>query len=245
MIQPIVLYNPASSVLKEPTQRVDIENEKDETIVLVQDLVDTLDWTGGLGLAANQLAIRKRVCVVRLGDDTISMINPEIVSQDGEVDSVEGCLSIPDLTIAVKRYRDITVKYIDPNGFVDREIQVGFPNSVVIQHEIDHLDGKTIIDNITPMQRSLLGNKLKRIARGTVPIDYVGMIWKPSTRSWALVGSRSKLMEMNIYRMKLMNELAKSMNQLGEGDGSTDQTNQEVEANIEAKENTPGEVNQH
>lgn len=245
MIQPIVLFNPASSMLKEPTLPVDIENEKDETIVLVQDLVDTLDWVGGLGLAANQIAIKKRVCVVRVGNEVIPMVNPEIIERSGTEDSVEACLSFPDIVMTVQRSKDITVRYIDPTDFSTKEIVVEFPNSVVFQHEIDHLDGKTIIDDMTPMQRTLMANKLKRVARGTVPIDYVGLIWKPSTRSWAIVGSRQKILEMNIYRMKLMQELAKSMKDSGELDGSTVQVDQEGEEGIQAKENTSREVNQH
>lgn len=240
MIQPIVLYNPASSILKEPTLKVDIENEKDETIVLVQDLMDTLEWVGGLGLAANQIAIKKRVCVVKIGEDIIPMVNPEIISHEGEEDSTEACLSFPDIVLSVKRYKDITVRYIDPDGFAEREIVVEFPNSVVIQHEIDHLDGKTIIDNLTPMQRNLFATKLKRVARGTVPIDYVGLIWKPNTKSWALVGSRNKILEMNIYRMKLMKQLAESLNQTGEVDGSTVEVDQENEEGIQTKENPSG-----
>ena len=158
---------------------------------------DTLQSVGGLGLAANQLGRNESVCIVKLDGNTITMVNPYITKREGEKKiSVEGCLSLPDLTAKVERDETVTVKFINPDAdWSEQEIQIEFPNSVVAQHEIDHLEGKLMIDNLSPMQRNLVATKLKKIGRGNADINYVGMIWRDSQKSWSLVGPYMKLME--------------------------------------------------
>ena len=158
---------------------------------------DTLQSIGGLGLAANQLGRDESVCLVQFGEQTITMVNPVITGREGETKiSIEGCLSLPDVSAKVQRDEIISVKFINPdNEWREEELRVEFPNSVVVQHEIDHLNGKLMTDNLSPMEKNLIATKLKRVSRGNAEINYVGMIWRDSQKSWSLVGPYMKLMQ--------------------------------------------------
>lgn len=197
MIQPIVLYSSNHKILRSKTKQSDIEKEKETLQKLITDMKDTLESIGGLGLAANQIGRDESVCLVKFGDQIITMVNPVITGRDGETKiSIEGCLSIPDVSAKVQRDEIISVKFTNPdNNWQEEEIRVEFPNSVVVQHEVDHLNGKMMIDNISPMEKNLIATKLKRVSRGNAEINYVGMIWRDSQRSWSLVGPYHKLMQ--------------------------------------------------
>ena len=158
---------------------------------------DTLNSVGGLGLAANQLGRDESVCLVKFEDQIVTMINPTITNRSGEKKiSVEGCLSLPDINTKVERDEIISVQFVNPdNEWKEDEIRVEFPNSVIVQHEVDHLNGKLMIDRLSPMQKNLIQTKLKRVSRGNMDINYVGMIWRDSQKSWSLVGPFMKLME--------------------------------------------------
>lgn len=197
MIQPIVLYSSNHNVLRTKTKQSNIENDRENLEKLIGDMKDTLQSIGGLGLAANQLGRDESVCLVKLDGNILTMVNPHITKRDGEKKiSVEGCLSLPDITTKVERDETITVKFINPDSeWSEQEIQVDFPNSVIVQHEIDHLQGKLMIDDLSPMQKNLIATKLKRVGRGNAEINYVGMIWRDSKKSWSLVGPYMKLME--------------------------------------------------
>ena len=197
MIQPIVLYSSNHNVLRTKTNRSDIEKEKENLQKLIDDMKDTLQSIGGLGLAANQLGRDESVCLVQFGEQTITMVNPVITGREGETKiSIEGCLSLPDVSAKVQRDEIISVKFINPdNEWQEEEIRVEFPNSVVVQHELDHLNGKLMTDNLSPMERNLIQTKLKRVSRGNAEINYVGMIWRDSQKSWSLVGPMHKLMQ--------------------------------------------------
>lgn len=197
MIQPIVLYSSNHNVLRTKTKRSDIEKEKENLQKLIGDMKDTLQSIGGLGLAANQLGRDESVCLVQFGEQTITMVNPTITGREGETKiSIEGCLSLPDVSAKVQRDEIISVKFINPdNEWQEEELRVEFPNSVIVQHEVDHLNGKLMTDNISAMERNLIQTKLKRVSRGNVDINYVGMIWRDSQKSWSLVGPMHKLMQ--------------------------------------------------
>lgn len=164
---------------------------------LIVDMKETLQSIGGLGLAANQLGRDESVCLVKLGDNLLTMVNPEITSRGGEKKtSIEGCLSLPDITAKVERDETISVKFTNPDAeWLEQEIVVEFPNSVVVQHEVDHLQGKLMTDDLSPMERNLIATKLKKVSRGNANMNYVGMIWRDSVKSWSLVGPYHKLME--------------------------------------------------
>jgi peptide deformylase len=197
MIQPIVLYSSNHNILRTKTKRSDIEKEKENLQKLIGDMKDTLQSIGGLGLAANQLGRDESVCLVQFGEQTITMVNPTITGREGETKiSIEGCLSLPDISAKVQRDEIISVKFINPdNEWQEEELRVEFPNSVVVQHELDHLNGKLMIDNLSPMEKNLISTKLKRVSRGNAEINYVGMIWRDSQKSWSLVGPMHKLMQ--------------------------------------------------
>lgn len=197
MIQPIVLYSSNHKILRTKTKQSNAEGDKDNLLKLIGDMKETLESVGGLGLAANQLGRDESICLVKLNDKVVTMVNPEIIDSDGETKvSVEGCLSLPDISVRVDRHENITVKFINPDeDWQQQEIKVEFPNSVIVQHELDHLNGKLMIDYCTPFERTLISTKLKRVARGNTNINYVGMIWRDSVKSWSLVGPFMKLME--------------------------------------------------
>jgi peptide deformylase len=204
MVQPIVLYSSTHKILRTKTKRSDINKDRESLEKLIGDMKDTLQSVGGLGLAANQLGRDESVCLVKINDEIITLINPVITKRSGEQKtSIEGCLSLPDITAKVERDEIISVKFINPDAdWSEQEIQVEFPNSVVIQHELDHLNGKLMIDNFSPMQKNLIQTKLKKISRGNTNMNYVGMIWRDSVRSWSLVGSYMKLMEFYMQTQK-------------------------------------------
>lgn len=197
MIQPIVLYSSNHNILRTKTKQSNIQTDKENLEKLIGDMKDTLQSVGGLGLAANQLGRDESVCLVKLGDNLLTMVNPQITSRGGEKKtSIEGCLSLPDINSKVERDETISVKFINPDAeWSEQEIQVDFPNSVVVQHEMDHLQGKLMTDELSPMERNLIATKLKKVSRGNANMNYVGMIWRDSQKSWSLVGPYMKLME--------------------------------------------------
>lgn len=128
------LLRKKSKVVPEVTDRIK---------VLLDDMAETMYQADGVGLAAPQVGILKRVIVVDPHDETtglVKLVNPEIIEADGEQVGVEGCLSIPNFNATVKRPEHVKVKYIDENGNEKIWDAHGFP-AVILSHEIDHLDG--------------------------------------------------------------------------------------------------------
>jgi peptide deformylase len=112
---------------------------------LIKDMAETMYAADGAGLAAPQVGVPKRICVVDAGEGLIVLINPVITRQEGEVLAVEGCLSIPGKAGLVKRSEKITVEALDENGrrlWVDADGLLGR----ACQHEMDHLDGVLYVD---------------------------------------------------------------------------------------------------
>ena len=115
----------------------------DRIKVLLDDMAETMYQADGVGLAAPQVGILKRVIVVDPHDETtglVKLVNPEVIEADGEQVGVEGCLSIPNFNATVKRPEHVKVKYIDEDGNDKIWDAHGFP-AVILSHEIDHLDG--------------------------------------------------------------------------------------------------------
>ncbi|MEI8355932.1 MAG: peptide deformylase [Deltaproteobacteria bacterium] len=135
---------------------------------LIQDLLDTMRaGPGSVGVAAPQIGVTQRVCVVdvsgnRLGLDSnhglLIMVNPEIIMREGAATMREGCMSIPDYTGDVERSTDITVHFRDAEGTL-REIETSGFEAVAIQHEMDHLDGILFLDRITSLKTGLFRRK--------------------------------------------------------------------------------------
>ena len=163
---PIVLA--PDPVLKQTCQPV--ETIDDDVRARLDDMVETMYASPGIGLSAPQVADKRRliVCdVAREGESAqvFKMVNPEIVwRSDEKVVAEEGCLSIPDHYGDVSRFREIKVTYLDPEG-ASQEVEANGLLSACIQHEIDHLDGVLFIDYLTPLKRNMILRKMKKLKR--------------------------------------------------------------------------------
>lgn len=142
---------------------------------LADQMLETLYATGnGIGLAATQVGVLKRLIVVDIGEDDdetyepLVLFNPEILSVEGEVVAEEGCLSIPDVTAEVRRPEKVVVAGIDIRGG-PVHIEADGLLARVLQHEIDHLNGVLFIDRISGLKRQLLKEELLWIQQAERP----------------------------------------------------------------------------
>ena len=119
-------------------------------MTLLDDMLDTMRAANGVGLAAPQVGILRRIVIVDIGEGLIEMINPEIVATEGEQEGEEGCLSVPDEVGIVKRPNIVTVKATDRNGEPFTIRGEGLLARAFC-HEIDHLDGILYIDKASRM----------------------------------------------------------------------------------------------
>ena len=133
-------------VLRTKTKQVEEVNDK--TRKLLDDMAETMYDANGVGLAAPQIGISKKIIVIDVGSGLIEIINPEIIEEsDQRYIDQEGCLSIPEQTGKVKRSKEVTVKGLNRDG---KEIEVKGKALLAraLQHEIDHLQGKLFIDRL-------------------------------------------------------------------------------------------------
>ena len=176
MIYPIVLYG--SSVLRKKADEI----KRDETDVkkLSDDMFETMENADGIGLAAPQIGISKRIFVVdgtMLEDEKMKnfkkvFINPKIISESGEDWGFEeGCLSIPSIRENISRKTDIEITYFDENWNQFTDHFDGM-RARVIQHEYDHIQGKLFTDYLPSLKRKLLANKLNEISKGKCEVNY-------------------------------------------------------------------------
>lgn len=156
-------YDP---ILRTPTVPFDFTKYTSEQIdTLMYTLTETLEKNGGLGLSANQIGLRHRMCAVNMGNQYWVMINPYIVEKTSEIaDFSEGCLSYPGLYIKTNRANHIKVKFQAAGG---QEIEKEFDGltAVIIQHEIDHLDGIVFTDRVSPIKLDQAKRKAKSILK--------------------------------------------------------------------------------
>ncbi len=130
-------------------------------------MLETMYHSSGIGLAATQVGVNQRVVVIDVSDERdqpLCLINPEILEQDGEEVSEEGCLSVPSVYEKVTRAERIRIKAQDKNG-AWIELEADGLLAVCIQHEIDHLDGKLFIDYLSGLKRQRIRKKLEKEAR--------------------------------------------------------------------------------
>lgn len=127
---------------------------------LVPQMFSIMINNNGVGLAAPQIGVSKRILVINYEDTLLACINPEIVNGSGEVSGTEGCLSFPGLWLKVKRYETVMVRYQDMTGNNREETFSGFM-ARIFQHELDHLDGICFVKKVGPVALSLA--KRKRI----------------------------------------------------------------------------------
>lgn len=133
-----------------------------ETLTLVQDLIDTVSASPGVGLAAPQIGIALRAFVVDVspkpGAGLLVLLNPEIVSASRQKTGREGCLSIPDFTAKVRRPQELVIRGFNPQGESIVIHSKGF-EAVCIQHEVDHLDGILFLDRVTSLKKDVFRRK--------------------------------------------------------------------------------------
>ncbi len=131
---------------------------------LIDDMFETMYAAPGIGLAATQVNVHKRVIVIDVTEDRsspLALINPEIVSRDGTEETEEGCLSVPGIYDKVTRSERIRVRTLDRSG-KQIEIEADGLLAVCIQHEIDHLDGKLFVDYLSELKRTRIRKKLEK-----------------------------------------------------------------------------------
>jgi peptide deformylase len=167
-IQPIItLPDPLLRKVSQPVERVD-----DELRRLMDDMLETMYAAPGIGLAAVQVRIPRRLVVLDVAEDEekpapLVLVNPEIVALgDATRLHEEGCLSIPDVRVEIERPATLTVRYTDREG-ARKELKASGLLATAIQHEINHLDGKLIIDFLSSLKRDMVVRKFKKQARAT------------------------------------------------------------------------------
>ena len=141
-----------------------VQSVDDSIRQLARDMLDTMYDKGGIGLAATQVNVQKRLIVIDLSEDhstPLVLVNPQILSSEGTEEMQEGCLSVPDVYETVTRPERIRISYLDLDNQA-QEIDAEGLLSVCIQHEIDHLDGKLFIDYLSPLKRRRITKKLEK-----------------------------------------------------------------------------------
>lgn len=161
-VREILVYpDPRLREMAEPVAVVD-----DEIRTLVEDMAETMYAAPGVGLAANQIGVLKRVFVIDIADEEepsnlMVFINPEIIDTTGTQTYQEGCLSFPGGSEEIKRAERVRVRALDVNGKAF-ELEAEGLLAVAIQHENDHLNGVLMIDKLGPLKRRRLGQKIKK-----------------------------------------------------------------------------------
>ena len=164
VLEVIKYPHPILKKRSETVSKIDEEVEK-----LIQDMKETMYMAGGVGLAACQIGISRRVIVLDVSPidpqhSFLAMINPEIVSEEGEMDHEEGCLSVPDCLEKVRRKERVCVKGLSPLG-TEMEIKGDGILAIALQHEIDHTNGILILDRVSRLKREIYRNKLRKEKR--------------------------------------------------------------------------------
>jgi peptide deformylase len=147
-----------------------VEAIDDDLRRLLDDMLETMYAAPGIGLAAPQVGVPRRAVVIDLAREgeerhPLRLINPEIVwSSEEEVESSEGCLSIPDFFGEVTRPEKVRVRYLDEHAET-REMEAEGLLAICLQHEIDHLDGVLFIDHLSALKRNIILRKLQKAKR--------------------------------------------------------------------------------
>lgn len=165
MLRPIVKHG--EKVLQTPASPVTVFDDSLST--LIDDMIETMYAAPGIGLAAPQVAVPLRVCVIDLtvgkrGGDVITLVNPEFVEREGMQLEEEGCLSVPGFHATVPRAQRVVVKGQDRTG---REVVVEGIGLLAraLQHELDHLDGRLFLDRLRGVQRDIIVRKIRKLRR--------------------------------------------------------------------------------
>ncbi len=154
-----VLHLLGSPVLRQ--RSAEVVAVDDEVRRLVADMFETMDAAKGVGLAANQVGVARRVAVVDADGDRFAMIDPVILETEGRSTAEEGCLSIPEVYGDVARPDRVVIEALDQDGNRYRREATGL-KARAIQHEIDHLDGILFLDHLSLVRRQMLLSRYRR-----------------------------------------------------------------------------------
>lgn len=157
--------DPRLTTRAQPVEQVD-----DGVRRLVADMFETMYSAPGIGLAATQVDVHRRVIVIDVSEEKNEprvFINPEILSRDGVEEMEEGCLSVPGIYEKVRRAEHVKVRALDRDG-QPFELEADGLLAVCIQHEIDHLEGKLFVDYLSQMKRQRIRKKLEKRERETL-----------------------------------------------------------------------------
>ncbi|MDD3063758.1 MAG: peptide deformylase [Massilibacteroides sp.] len=143
----IKYYNEEDTILRKNSKIVKIIDEK--TRILLDDMADTMYRANGVGLAAPQIGVLKRLAVIDIGEGLVKLVNPVIIEQSGEQQDMEGCLSVPDISGEVIRPQKVRIKAQNENGDYF-EMEGTDLLARAFCHELDHLDGILFIDKTVP-----------------------------------------------------------------------------------------------
>ncbi len=151
---------------------------------LAHDMLETMSAASGIGLAAPQVGVRKRVIVVDVGEDSLVLVNPKIAAAEGEQVGLEGCLSVPDLVGEVCRPEWVMVNGLDRRGWPVRLEGEGLL-ARMLQHEIDHLDGILFIARIVDPTRLWRVSELSAAEGRSVRVACTSTSWEQSCLEYA------------------------------------------------------------
>ena len=149
------------------TKAVEIESVDASITALADDMLETMYAAPGIGLAATQVDRHVRMLVADVSESHDAphvLINPRIVSAEGEIEHEEGCLSVPDIYARVKRAERIVVAALDKHG-APFELEADGLLAICIQHEMDHLEGKLFVDYLSDLKRKMIRKRLQKNRR--------------------------------------------------------------------------------
>ena len=158
----------------------EVRTVDDDVRQLVENMFETMDAARGVGLAANQVGVARRVAVVDADGDRFVMIDPTIVEAEGRATAEEGCLSIPEIYGDITRPERVVLEALDEHGNRYRKEAVGL-KARAIQHEIDHLDGILFLDHLSLIKRQMLLARWRREHKDDT--GYIKEVQAASSRS--------------------------------------------------------------
>lgn len=162
-----ILHYPDERLHKvaKPIETVDAEVRQ-----LIDDMVETMYASKGVGLAATQVNVHRRLIVIDVSEDksaATAFINPEFLSKSGETSYEEGCLSVPGIYETVNRAERVKVRALDRNG-KPFEVEADGLLAICLQHEIDHLDGKVFVEYLSTLKQNRIRTKMKKLEKRTL-----------------------------------------------------------------------------
>ncbi len=151
--------------LTTPAEPVEVFDE--DLATLIDDMAETMYASNGVGLAANQIAVLKRVTVIDCGDEEgesalLELVNPAIIERHGKFTWQEGCLSFPELFEKIERAERVKVEFFDRHG-ARQEVEAEGLLAVALQHEIDHLDGIVFMERMGNLQKRLATRRFRKL----------------------------------------------------------------------------------